>query len=725
MRLRLATAASAVRLDPDGTADTRLRGRWLLAIRTAWFVIACVSLGLFVVGIPVQFARLATVCPTTSCTSGQLSQTAVRALGELGLSPSFFAGYAIMLILLHGLVYAGIAALIFWRRSDDRMALFVSITLLTFGTLTFTGVASALAEAQPAFWLPISILNFVNSSAFAAFLFLFPDGHFVPRWTRWITLAWIAQQVPPSFFPAVPFTSSAAFIILGIGIWAVALVAVIYSQVYRYRRVSTLAQRQQTKWVVLGIAAAAAGLIAGIIVVDIVNPSPTTPDAIIGALAGDALVYGALLLIPISIGIALLRSHLFDVDMLINRALVYGALTASVVGVYTLIVGSLGVLLQTRGNLLVSLLATGVVALLFEPLRERLQRGVNRLLYGQRDEPYAVVSRLSQRLETALAPEAVLPAVVETVAQALKLPYAAIAREVAGTQSIAASYGTLAGTPLTLPLVYQSEAIGTLVLGPRGPGDSWSTGDRRLLEELARHAGIAVHAVQLTADLQRSNAGLLAARERLVTAREEERRRLRRDLHDGLGPTLASLTLKLGAARRLLPRDQAAADALLAELSTDIQATVGEIRRLVYNLRPPTLDELGLVGAIREQAAQYMTGNGADHADGLTIAIHAPDQLPPLPAAVEVATYRIAQEALTNVARHAQAQNCQVRLSLDDALQLEIADDGIGLPEIRQAGVGLTAMRERAVELGGTCVIERDPKGGTRVLAFLPIPKEN
>jgi signal transduction histidine kinase len=165
-------------------------------------------------------------------------------------------------------------------------------------------------------------------------------------------------------------------------------------------------------------------------------------------------------------------------------------------------------------------------------------------------------------------------------------------------------------------------------------------------------------------------------------------------------------------------------DTLLGELSDDIQVTVADIRRLVYNLRPPTLDELGLIGTIRERAAQYTTSIGAESASGLHIVVDAPDRLPPLPAAVEVAAYRITQEALTNIARHAQARTCHVRLRLDDTLQLEITDDGIGLPSERRAGVGITAMRERAVELGGACVLEPVPAGGTRLLARLPVPKE-
>src|SRR6185437_9418136 len=375
-------------------------------------------------------------------------------------------------------------------------------------------------------------------------------------------------------------------------------------------------------------------------------------------LAIDALVYGVLLLVPLSIGIAMLRSHLFDVNILINRALVYGALTACVVGVYVLIVGSLNVVLQAHGNLLVALLATGVVAVLFHPLRERLQRGVNRMMYGLRDEPYMVVTRMSQRLEVAVAPDAALQTVAETVAQALKLPYTAVALVEVDQLTVAASHGTATGELLRIPLTYQGETLGELRVGPRSPGDQWTAADRHLLEELSRHAGAVAHAVRLKGELQRTNAHLVAARERLVTAREEERRRLRRDLHDGLGPALAALTLKVGAARKLLQRDLHSADTLLAELSDDIHTTVGDIRRLVYDLRPPTLDELGLIGAIRERATQYSFGN-----DGLHVTVNAPDHLPALPAAVEVAAYRIAQEALTNVTRHAQAHTCQLRIT--------------------------------------------------------------
>jgi signal transduction histidine kinase len=413
--------------------------------------------------------------------------------------------------------------------------------------------------------------------------------------------------------------------------------------------------------------------------------------------------------IPLAFAVSVQRDHLFDLDPIINRALVYGALTASVVGLNVLVVGLLGLLFQARGSFLLSLLATGLAAVLVQPLRTQLQRAVNHIMYGQRDEPAVVLARLGQRLEATLAPEAVLPAIVETVAVALKLPYGAITlwQHEEGTFVTAATYGCLAGRPLVLPLTNQGAVVGQLIVTPRSPGEPLTAADHRLLDQIAAHAGVAAHAVRLTADLQRS-------RERLVAAREEERRRLRRDLHDGLGPTLASLTLQLDAARALLAPSPEA-DALLLDMKEQTQTAVGDIRRLIDALRPPALDELGLVSALREYATGY------NHASGLHVVIDAPASLLPLPAAVEVAAYRIALEALTNAARHAHARTCRICLRVRDGLCLEIADDGAGLPAEPRFGVGLASMRERAAELGGRCTITPRPEGGTRVAAWLPL----
>jgi signal transduction histidine kinase len=418
-----------------------------------------------------------------------------------------------------------------------------------------------------------------------------------------------------------------------------------------------------------------------------------------------------LLLVPVFTYVAVLRYDLYDIDVVINRTLVYGALSACVVGIYVLAVVALGYLFQAQGNLAVSLSATGLVAVVFQPLRGRLQRGVNRLMYGERDDPYAVISRLGKRLEAAIEPEAALATVVETIAQALKLPYVAILLAAEGQFKAAAAYGSRAGEPETLRLVYQREEIGRLVLSPRAPGEGFSDADHALLEDLARQAEVAVHAVRLTADLQRS-------RERLVATREEERRRLRRDLHDGLGAQLAGLNVQAGTLRRLIPRDPDAADELVVELREELRGAISDIRRLVYDLRPPALDDLGLVAALRQLAERYDSKDGP-----LRVVVEAPEDLPDLPAAVEVSVYRIAQEALTNVVRHAKAQSCVVRLVVNDYVELEIVDDGVGIPAGRSAGVGLSSMHERAEELGGSCVVESSPEGGTRVIARLPLEK--
>ena len=699
--------------------DLRLRGRSLVLARVAWAIVAVSSLGLFAAGIPAEFALLQSPCPTAVCTTGQLPSAGLRALQDLGLTPTFYAAYTVAMDSLFAMVYASVAALIFWRRSDDRMALFVSLALLTFGTATFGFTVGSLASGHSAWEIPVAALHFVGAASFGLFLYVFPDGRFVPRWVRWVALAWISWQLAEHLFPHWVTDPNAWLTLIESAVWLGALGTVVYSQAYRYRHASNAVQRQQIKWVGFGISAALAGFLA----IDLVlsafagAPEPASPGELLAYMAGYTfLSYAVVLLIPVTIGIAMLRHHLFDVDLFINRALVYGTLTASVVGIYAVVVGGLGTLLQSRGNFLISLLAAGLVAVLFAPLRNRLQRGVNRLMYGERDEPYKVLSRLGERLEATLAPDATLRAIVETVAQALKLPYAAISLNRDGQYVTVAEYGTPTGESIVLPLVYQAGQVGQLILTPRSPGEAFTASDRRLLDDIARQAGVAVHAVRLTTDLRRS-------RERLVAAREEERRRLRRDLHDGLGPQLAAQTLKLGSARSLYPRDPASADSLLAGLEADMEAALADVKRLVYNLRPPTLDELGLAGAIREAAEQYGSLNSRANAPGLRISVDAPERLPHLPAAVEVAAYRIAQEAMTNVVRHSDAGSCLVRLSLGDALELEITDDGTGITPHHPAGVGLASMRERAVELGGTCEILPPPTGGTLVLAHLPLPE--
>ncbi|MGI9148050.1 MAG: histidine kinase [Chloroflexota bacterium] len=545
---------------------------------------------------------------------------------------------------------------------------------------------------------------------------VFPTGHL--PWPRWKSLAWVAaagaltitasaalspgsMRVAPALDNPIGLTGAPGQFFADLGV-AILLAPIcdtiaVASLFFRLQRAGG-EERQQLKWMLSAAVTVALGF-ASTLALNFIGIS--------GAI-GMAPVTLSYMTIPVAAGVAIFRYRLYAIDFIINRSLVYGALTLCTVALYVLGVAAMGALFGTTGNVAISLAATGLIAVLFQPLRARLQLWVNRLLYGERDEPYTVISRLGRRLEGTLAPDDVLPTIVATVREALKLPYTAVALHQDGGLVMVAVSGTPVPEPLRLPLVYQHEPIGELLLAPRAPGETFGHADRRLLDDLARQAGVAAHAVRLTADPRRS-------RERIVAAREEERRRLRRDLHDGLGPMLGGLTLKVDVAYDLVERDPAAARALLRALKVQAQVAIADIRRLVYALRPPALDDLGLVGALRADVTQYEPG-------GLRVKIEEPGVLPVLPAAVEVAAYRIAQEALANVVRHAGARSCCIRLSVGDGtLDLEVADDGSGLPADPRGGMVLTSMRERAEELGGHCTFTSPPEGGTRVHAVLPL----
>jgi two-component system, NarL family, sensor kinase len=409
--------------------------------------------------------------------------------------------------------------------------------------------------------------------------------------------------------------------------------------------------------------------------------------------------------------VAIVRERLYDIDLLISRSLVYATLTAGVVAVYVAVVTVVGTVVGDRAEFAGPLVATGIVAVAFQPAREAVQRQVSRLVHGAAADPYAALARLAQRLEATIGPGPVLSVVVETVATTLRMPYVAIELAEDGSFRRVASHGEPGPAMTPLLLTHQGQTIGRMVLGERTSGEALTPTERRLLGDLVRQAGIAVHGVRLTAVLQRS-------RERLVVTREEERRRLHRDLHDGLGPTLAAMTLQLDVLRRQITTDPSEADALVRQLKDELQSAIHEIRRLVDALRPPALDELGLVAALRQHAIAVGAEGGA--ATGLTVTVEARD-LPPLDAATEVAAYRIAMEAMTNVVRHARARQCTIRLASNGALEVEVIDDGDGIPDEPRPGVGLTSMRERALELGGHCSISLTPGGGTTVRARLPL----
>ncbi|MFL5801543.1 MAG: hypothetical protein ACJ8CR_07350 [Roseiflexaceae bacterium] len=406
--------APSVHADRGSPPATRLRGRRLAVARSAWLLVALLALVIFVVATPLFFNQLQTACPTSSCATQQLTADELRATVAAGWSLPFFAAALVALRIVHACIWCAVGGLIFWRKSDDWMALFVALFLILFGLSYQTP-----PPIHPVVDLMALVLGDLAWVALYAFFCLFPNGRFVPRW-MWLPLIWVLLAQIPASLPA-----DSPYAVNNWPTWLLAPLLIgqfglaLYAQIYRYRRVSDPAERQQTKWAVFGIATSLSLYIICNALFTLV-PTLFQPPAL-HYLILDASLTLALLTIPVSLAMAILRSRLWDIDILINRTLVYGALTASVIGIYVLIVGYLGALFRTGDNLPISLVATGLVAVLFQPLRDRFQRGINRLLYGERDEPYAVVARLGQRLEGTLAPDSVLPTLVETVAQALKV----------------------------------------------------------------------------------------------------------------------------------------------------------------------------------------------------------------------------------------------------------------------------------------------------------------
>ena len=408
---------------------------------------------------------------------------------------------------------------------------------------------------------------------------------------------------------------------------------------------------------------------------------------------------------PVALGLAVLRYRLFDIEIMVRRSLVLSTLTATLGGVYLLVVaGASGV--AGLPPPIAPFVASLLVAVLFGPLRTQIRRAVSRSLFGDRDDPYEVMDTLGQRLAATGSADSVLLTLVETLADTLRLSYAAI--ELRGAAERAVAYGVLAGSSIRIPIMHAGEQVGELEIDPGPRREPFGIADRKLLDGLARQVGVISQNLLLEMRLRQSL-------ERLVTAREEERRRLRRDLHDGLGPSLATTAMQVELAAGLIDRDPVRAKEILTGLGAAQREAVAGLRRLVDGLRPPVLDRLGLVGALREQAA---ASDGAFPA----VAVHATDDVEPLPAAVEVAAYRLTQESLTNVLRHARASRCDVRLWREGgALLVRVADDGCGLPNGYRAGVGIDAIRERAIELGGSASVTAGSEGGTVVFARLPV----
>jgi signal transduction histidine kinase len=413
----------------------------------------------------------------------------------------------------------------------------------------------------------------------------------------------------------------------------------------------------------------------------------------------------AVALTSATVVVAVAKYRLYDVDRLLSATVAYGVLAALVVLVDVAVFTVAGSVLGERDS---ALAAIAIVAVLYAPLRGLLWRGARRLVRGTRHDPYAAVSTLAERLELATGSDEQLLAVATTLAEAFRLAYVRVEIERPNGDRSVVERGTPRGPSVSLPVAYRGEVVGRLVLCRA----DLSERDQRLLGDLVRQAAAAARATELSADLQRIRA-------RLVRAREEERRRLRRDLHDGLGPSLGAMALRIEAARNLTATAPAQADRLLEQTAKEVGGVLADVRRLVHDLRPPALDELGVLRAIEQQVARFRSA-------ALDVRVTGDGALDTLPAAVEVAAYRIVSEAVANVVKHAGAARCDVTLSVrEDGLDVAVRDDGKGIAAHVAAGVGMLSLRERAAELGGECQVSCPPGGGTLVSARLPIEAAN
>jgi signal transduction histidine kinase len=589
----------------------------------------------------------------------------------------------------------------------------VGRVLATMACAHATGVAAGVAGA----WLAqrdlagagllrwLAAISWVGTLPLLAVLVLiFPTGRPPsPRWrpvlyAQLVTIAvlTVVVAIGPGGVPAQPLAAVAGVVLLGTGMLAAV------SQVVRWRAARGAERAQLRAFAVLAAVLALSYVVAGLL--KLTGLDGTWPNL-------DAVSYLTLIAgLPVAVGLAVLRHRLYGIDPLVNRVLVWAMVSAVLLGAYLVVIAAVTALLGgSRSPAPVALVAAAVVALALAPVRARAQRLVDRLMYGDRGDPVRILRSLGARLSATVAPDAVARTLTETLTGTLRLPWAAVELDREGHWQRMAEAGDpgAARQPVTIPLTHAGEQVGRLLVQPRRGEATLTRADRQLLADLAAQAGPAVHAARLIDQLTES-------RERLVQAREAERGRLRRDLHDSLSPALAGIGLSADAAGRVLETDPEAAAALLARVVAEARASSETVRRLLADLRPPGLEELGLVAALEERARQLSRPGEFD------IELRIADSLAPLAPGVEVAAYRIAVEALTNAARHSGGRRCCLELSTDQRLRLTVTDDGHGLSSQNGDGMGIRAMRERARELGGRLTIGPAAGSGVRVVAELP-----
>ena len=599
--------------------------------------------------------------------------------------------------------------------------------------------AIALAFDQP-MWVPIVGLP-------ATFLILlFPDGHLPsPRW-RWF--AWVLGvsmvitilailfgpgRFEESAFPNVvnPLGSDALRPVLAVATGAIVMLPIgvigsLVSLVQRFRR-STGIERLQLRWLVTS-AGTVAILYASALVLSFNSAWGTeaTPGWL-GVIQSLAIVsFG---LIPIAIGISVLRYHLFDIDLVINRALLLAAMVVFITIVYVAIVVGVGALVGSRANPVLSAVAAAVVALAFQPARRRAQRFADRLVYGKRATPYEVLSQFSDRLGNAYANEELLPRMARALAEGTGASRADVWVRVGDELraesvwppdadrpeplvALANSEGTLTPSSMREPVRHQGELLGALSITKK-PGESITATEEKLVRDLAAQAGLVMRNVALAEQLMDTIEELRASRQRLVTAQDERAKQLERNLHDGAQQQIVALTVKLRLLGQLMDRDVEQAKSMASDLQTDATDALEQLRDLARGIYPPLLADQGLVAALEAQARKASVPTEV-RSDGIGR----------YPQDIESAVYFCVLEALNNVAKYAEATRAEVSLAQDDGhLRFAVVDDGMGFDAAETSyGTGVQGMADRLDAIGGALQVVSRKGEGTTIEGQIPTP---
>jgi signal transduction histidine kinase len=640
------------------------------------------------------------------------------------------------------LAYATVGALIASRQPGNAIGwIFLATGLLW----ALSGLAAGLAtlagpERGDVSW--VRVLDWLGAWLFVPGIFtpvtflllLFPDGHLPSR--RWRPVAWISSiaiivaTFDSAFAPgpiddAVILESNPYAIdfppgweILVVVLWFLAILGVLVAAgglIRRLRR-SSGERRQQIKWL-----AYAGVVVAAIFILASVGWGFAVESETLNTVVFPALILMGLLLIPLAAGVAILRHRLYDIDIVINKTVVYGLLAAFITAVYVGLVVGIGALVGSRGNLFLSILATAIIAVGFQPVRERARRLANRLVYGKRATPYEVLSEFGERLAGSYATDDVLPRLARAVGEGVGARRSRIWLRVGGELRPVGGWPvddegrssvelppdglpSFDGEDTAFEVRHQGELLGAITVS-MPPREALTPAGEKLLQDLAAHAGLILRNVRLIEELR-------ASRQRIVAAQDQERRRLERNIHDGAQQQLVALAVNLKLARTLSARDPDRAGEILDRLQTEAQEAMENLRDLARGIYPPLLADKGLAAALESQASKA------------TVPVSVvPDGIGRYPQEAEAAAYFCVLEALQNAAKYAQATRATVRLAeRDGELVFEVVDDGQGFdPSATPRGSGLQNMVDRVEALGGTVEVVSAPGQGTAVIGRIPV----